>query len=47
MKIWIDGYEANVLQRLGSSQVAFELLKSLEKIDVKKGEEFISFSFNP
>lgn len=33
MKIWIDGYEANVLQRLGSSQVAFELLKSLEKID--------------
>ena len=35
MKIWIDGYEANVLQRLGSSQVAFELLKSLEKIDVK------------
>ncbi|OGE19718.1 hypothetical protein A3D83_02460 [Candidatus Daviesbacteria bacterium RIFCSPHIGHO2_02_FULL_41_10] len=33
MKIWIDGYEANVLQRLGSSQVAFELLRSLEKID--------------
>lgn len=33
MKIWIDGYEANVLQRLGSSQVAFELLKNLEKID--------------
>lgn len=33
MKIWIDGYEANVFQRLGSSQVAFELLKSLEKID--------------
>lgn len=35
MNIWIDGYEANVLQRLGSSQVAFELLKSLEKIDTK------------
>lgn len=35
MIIWIDGYEANVLQRLGSSQVAFELLKSLEKIDTK------------
>lgn len=33
MKIWIDGYEANVEQRLGSSQVAFELLKNLEKID--------------
>ena len=33
MKIWIDGYEANVPQRLGSSQVAFELLRSLEKID--------------
>lgn len=35
MKIWIDGYEANVPQRLGSSQVAFELLKNLEKIDSK------------
>lgn len=35
MKIAIDGYEANVLQRLGSSQVAFELLKSLEKMDKK------------
>lgn len=35
MKIWIDGYEANIEQRLGSSQVAFELLKSLEKIDSK------------
>ncbi len=33
MRIWIDGYEANVLQRLGSSQVAFELLKNIEKID--------------
>lgn len=33
MKIFIDGYEANVLQRLGSSQVAFELIRNLEKID--------------
>lgn len=33
MKIWIDGYEANVDQRLGSGQVAFNLLKSIEKID--------------
>lgn len=41
MKIAIDGYEANVLQRLGSSQVAFELLKSLEKIDHKN--EYIVF----
>lgn len=35
MKIAIDGYEANVKQRLGSSQVAYELLKSFEKIDRK------------
>lgn len=35
MKIFIDGYEANVLQRLGSSQVAFELIRNLEKIDHK------------
>src|SRR3989338_2025039 len=35
MKFWIDGYEANILQRLGSGQVAFELLKNLEKIDRK------------
>ncbi len=33
MKIAIDGYEANVKDRLGSSQVAFELLRSFEKID--------------
>lgn len=31
--IWIDGYEANVPQRLGSGRVAFELLKNIEKID--------------
>ena len=35
MDIWIDGYEANVLQRLGSSKVAFELIRHLEKIDKK------------
>lgn len=35
MKIAIDGYEANVPQRLGSSRVAFELLRNLEKIDKK------------
>lgn len=35
MKVAIDGYEANVLQRLGSSQVAFELLRTLEKIDLQ------------
>lgn len=33
MKILIDGYEANVPQRLGSSQVGFELLKGLERLD--------------
>lgn len=31
MKIAIDGYEANVPQRLGSSKVAFELLKQFAK----------------
>lgn len=35
MKIALDGYEANAQQRLGSSQVAFELICSLEKIDRK------------
>lgn len=35
MKIIIDGYEANVPARLGSSQVAFNLIKTLEKIDKK------------
>lgn len=34
-KIWIDGFEANVPQRLGSSQVAFELLRNIEKIDLE------------
>lgn len=31
--IWIDGYEANVEQRVGSGQVAFELLKNIENLD--------------
>ena len=35
MRFWIDGYEANVPQRLGSSQVAFELLTQFERIDKK------------
>lgn len=35
MRIWIDGYEANAPQRLGSSQFAFNLIKYLEKIDSK------------
>ena len=46
MKIWIDGYEANVPQRLGSSQVGFELLKSLEKID-NKNEYLILLPSSP
>ncbi len=33
LNIWIDGYEANVPQRLGSSRVAYELIRHLEKID--------------
>lgn len=36
-QFWIDGYEANVPQRLGSSQVAYELLRALEAIDRKNG----------
>ena len=32
-KIWIDGFEANVAQRLGSGQVAIELLKNIAKTD--------------
>lgn len=46
MRIWIDGYEANVPQRLGSSQVAFELLRHLEKID-HKNEYTILLPNNP
>ncbi len=32
-KIWIDGLEANVVQRLGSGQVAFQLIKNIEKFE--------------
>jgi glycosyltransferase involved in cell wall biosynthesis len=35
MKIWIDGYEANVPQLVGSGKVALELLKQIEKLDKK------------
>jgi len=31
--IWIDGYEANVPERVGSGQVSFELLVNIEKQD--------------
>src|SRR5258708_27119669 len=34
-KIWIDGFEANIPQRVGSGQVAIELLKNIEKLDHK------------
>lgn len=33
--IWIDGYEANVEQRVGSGQVAFELLRNIYKLDTQ------------
>ena len=46
MKIWIDGYEANIKQRLGSSQVAFELIRHFEKID-KKNEYTIILPSTP
>lgn len=46
MKIAIDGYEANVPQRLGSSQVAFELIRHLEKID-KKNDYIIFLQSEP
>lgn len=46
MKIWIDGFEANVAQRLGSGQIAFELLKNLEKLD-KKNDYTILLSSKP
>ncbi|RJQ27336.1 glycosyltransferase family 1 protein [Candidatus Parcubacteria bacterium] len=45
-KIWIDGFEANVPQRLGSSQIAFGLLKTLEQID-KKNEYTILLTASP
>lgn len=45
-RIWIDGYEANIPQRLGSGQVAYELLKNLEKLD-KKNKYTILLSSAP
>ncbi|MBI2011812.1 glycosyltransferase family 4 protein [Candidatus Daviesbacteria bacterium] len=39
--IWIDGIEANVKDRLGSNQVAFELLKNLAEIDKKNSYTII------
>jgi glycosyltransferase involved in cell wall biosynthesis len=33
MKIWIDGYEANTPNRVGSGQIAINLLQNLEAID--------------
>ncbi len=33
MRIWIDGYEANVSQRVGSGQVGFHLLRQIERLD--------------
>lgn len=44
MKIAIDGYEANVFQRLGSSRVAFELLKQFAK---DRRNEYTVFLPNP
>ena len=35
MRIWIDGYEANTSNRVGSGQYAYEIIKNLEKIDRK------------
>lgn len=35
MRIWIDGYEANQANRVGSGQYAFEILRNLEKISSK------------
>lgn len=35
MRIWIDGYEANIKNRVGSGQYAYEILKNLEKIDLE------------
>lgn len=46
MRIYLDGYEANVPQRLGSSQIAFELIKTFEKQD-KKNEYTIFLPDSP
>lgn len=44
--IWIDGKEANVPQRLGSGQVAFELLKNIWELD-HENQYTILLSGNP
>src|SRR3989344_2663241 len=46
MKIWIDGYEANQLERLGSGQFAYEVIRNIEKID-KKNEYLVLVPNNP
>ncbi len=35
MNIWVDGYEANVSQRLGSGQIAYELIRTFEANDLE------------
>ncbi len=45
-KIWIDGFEANVPQRVGSGQVAFELLKNIERVD-KRNDFTVLLASNP
>jgi glycosyltransferase involved in cell wall biosynthesis len=35
MRIWIDGKEVNALNRVGSGQYAFEIVRNLERIDAK------------
>lgn len=45
MKIWIDGKEANVANRVGSGQYAYEILRNLEKIDQEN--EYTIFLPNP
>ncbi len=46
MRIAVDGYEANVPQRLGSSLVGFELIRNFERID-KKNEFTILLPSKP
>lgn len=45
-RIWIDGFEANVPQRVGSGQVAIELLRNIERID-KKNDYTILLASSP
>ena len=41
MRIWIDGYEANQKNRVGSGQFAYEVIKNLEKIENYRGSNLI------